>query len=116
MGPDVEAAELEPHRPLLTAARKLIERNYAQPLTPSRIARHVGMSPRWLQRDFQAVYGESLKSYLKRCRMQAADRLLAEGGDPHAVALLVGYHLEHSFVMDYKRWFGHLPGARSPQK
>jgi AraC-like DNA-binding protein len=81
-----------------------------RPLTMARIARHVGMSAMRLNREFERVYGEAPRTYLLRCRMEAARQLLDSGRPPQEVALRVGYAAQRNFESDFKRWFGMLPG------
>jgi AraC-like DNA-binding protein len=101
---DASASSAESARPRVAAARRWIERQYTRPLTVTRIARHVGLPPIRLEREFSALYGESPRELLMRCRMQEADRLMENGRTVTEIALLVGYSTERLFLSDYRRW------------
>jgi AraC-like DNA-binding protein len=98
------AADAESARPRIAAAKRWIERQYMRPLTITRIARHVGLPTLRLEREFSALYGESPRELLMRCRMQEADRLIDAGRTITEVALLVGYNTERLFLSDHRRW------------
>lgn len=74
------------------------------------LARHVGMSRTKLISGFKAVYGSSVESYWRDCRMQQATELLRNQrlsiGD---VAHQVGYAEVSSFTKAYSRHFGFAP-------
>lgn len=108
---EIIASAAESSRPRVAAARRWIERQYTRPLTLTRIARHVGLPTIRLEREFSALYGESPRELLTRCRMQEADRLIEAGRTVTEIALLVGYNTEHLFLSDYRRWKARRRGA-----
>ena len=85
-------------------ARAFIEAHFAQPITATRIARHVGLATPLLNREFQRAFGESPKQTLMSCRMRAAHDMLIDGRPATEVALLVGYHSDRRFASDYRKW------------
>ena len=85
-------------------ARVFIEAHFTHPITPTRIARHVGLSTPLLHREFHRAFGESPKQMLMSCRMRAAHDLLIDGMDATEVSLQVGYNSERTFSMDYRKW------------
>lgn len=89
--------------PRLFKVRRLIERCYADPLSPGRMARHAGFTATELRRQFEVCFGTTPEAYLIACRMRAADRLLASGKAETDVALLVGYSSYRRFVGDRQR-------------
>ncbi len=90
--------------PRMLQARAFIESHYHQPVTPTRVARHVGMATAWLQREFRRTWGETPQQTLLNCRMQEAERLLDAGIDPSDVAQQVGYSSARAFVADHRYW------------
>lgn len=89
----------------LRQARKIIEREYATPLTPQRLARRVQLPRIAFLRAFREAFGLTPQDYLRTCRMRHAARLLGEGWGADAAAQLVGYTRMSSFIGDYRRQF-----------
>jgi AraC-like DNA-binding protein len=85
-------------------ARAFIEAHFTHPITPTRIARHVGLATPLLNREFQRAFGESPRQVLMNCRMRAAHDRLADGTPTTEVALQVGYHSDRTFAADYRKW------------
>ena len=85
-------------------ARAFIEAHFTHPITPTRIARHVGLATPLLNREFQRAFGESPKQMLMSCRMRAAHDMLIDGTQATSVALQVGYHSDRRFAADYRKW------------
>jgi AraC-like DNA-binding protein len=81
------------------------------------LARQVAMSRTAFATRFKALVGESPLSYVARCRMSKATRLLRSSDATIAeVAARAGYVSEASFCRAFKRWLGTSPtvfrGAR----
>ena len=89
----------------LEQARLIIEAEYAAPLTALRLARRLRLPRLAFHQGFIDAFGTSPQGYLRRCRMLAAARLLADGIDRHAVAQRVGYAGLTPFAADYRREF-----------
>lgn len=89
----------------LHEARRIIEREFATPLTAQRLARRVRLPPLAFHHGFKTAFGQTMEAYLRAWRMQQAAALLAAGHDVPDVALLVGYTRYRRFVMDYRRVF-----------
>ena len=87
----------------LKAACKIIEREYASPLTAQRLARRLRLPRLAFQRAFLDAVGATPQQYLRSCRMRAAAQLLEAGRRAHDVAILVGYSRYGWFVADYRR-------------
>jgi AraC-like DNA-binding protein len=94
-----------PPESCLDRARLIIESEYASPLTAQRLARRLRLPRLAFHQGFLAAFGASPQHYLRRCRMQAAARLLSEGSDRHTVAQRVGYSAFTPFAADYRREF-----------
>ncbi len=73
--PDPRLRELA----LLRRVRDRIDRDYAQPLVVTALARVVHLSAGHLSRQFRAAYGESPYSYLMTRRIERAMTLLRRG-------------------------------------
>jgi len=74
------------------------------------LAEQAAMSPSSLRSKFKSCYGESLYSYLKRCRLDQAHDLLLEGYGVQQVAHRVGYTQASNFITAFRSHFGYAPG------
>jgi len=89
-----------------------IERNLKNPVTIEDISRDAEYSPWHLQRLFREETGYALKDYLRKRRLAAAARELAERDrNVLDVALDYGFGYEQSFIRAFEREFGVSPGA-----
>src|SRR5436190_13100625 len=76
----------------LRAARELLDERFAEPLRLADVAETVGVEPVRLARAFRRAYREPLSSYVRRQRVAAAARLLADDHEPIArVGSTVGF-------------------------
>lgn len=97
--------------PILQAQR-LIERDFAQPLTVVDLASAAGLSHRTFLRRFHAATGHAPASYLQQLRVEKARGELERGsGSTAAVAWSVGYQDAAAFSRVFKAVTGLTPGA-----
>ncbi len=78
------------------------------------LARHVGVSPRQLERVFAERVGVTPKNYLRVMRFQEVLRTLRGGVRSTAwaeVATSHGYYDQAHFIRDFKMFVGVTPGA-----
>jgi len=76
------------------------------------VAAALGVSSRFVNLCFRAVYGTSLQRYLRACRLAEARRRLAAGGEGllvKQVALDLGLWHFGRFARDYQALFGETP-------
>lgn len=79
------------------------------PLSVSRIARHLGTSPRTLQRTL-AMHGVTFRELVDSIRQEAALVLLAETGLPvREISECIGYRTPSAFARAFSRWTGRSP-------
>lgn len=80
--------------------------------TIDELSERFGMSPTVIKKCFKGVYGDSVYSYMKRYRLQMAERLLAEGtltiGE---IAAAVGYLNPNKFTSAFCSEYGMPPTA-----
>mgnify|MGYP001809813370 FL=1 len=89
-----------------------IERNLKNPVTIEDISRDAEYSPWHLQRLFREETGYAVKDYLRKRRLAAAARELAERDrNVLDVALDYGFGYEQSFIRAFEREFGVSPGV-----
>lgn len=96
--------------PPLAELLAYIGRNYAERLTPARLAARCGISPTTLFRLFRTHLGQSPKEYIIRLRMRHARTLLLEGELPvKEIAGRVGYDNPLYFSSEFHRVCGDSP-------
>ncbi len=96
----------------LRRARDLMDREYAQPLDVSALARQAYMSPGHFSRQFRAAYGETPYSYLMTRRIERAKTLLRRGDlSVTDVCLAVGCTSLGSFSARFTELVGESPSA-----
>lgn len=96
----------------LRRARDLMDREYANPLDVSAIARAALMSTAHFSRQFRAAYGETPYAYLMTRRIERAKALL-RGGDMSVtdVCFAVGCTSLGSFSARFTEVVGETPSA-----
>lgn len=98
----------------LRRARDLMDRDYAQPLDVSTMARQALMSPAHFSREFKLAYGETPYAYLMTRRVERAMALLRDGWTVTDAAMAVGASSLGSFSSTFTRLVGETPsGYRS---
>ncbi len=75
------------------------------------LASFCGVSVRQLERDFQRVFRQSPKNWLKALRLRAARKLLRDGGSVKETALSFGYRHPQHFSRDFRKFFGVSPSC-----
>jgi AraC family transcriptional regulator len=101
----------------LTRAIDIVEADLANAPTLSHLAREIGVHPAHLARSFRIARGESLGAYVRRRRIEEADRALAISDRPLAeIAAAAGFCDQAHFTRVYRRHFGSSPGARRRQR
>ncbi|MFJ5531349.1 helix-turn-helix transcriptional regulator [Streptomyces sp. NPDC093261] len=96
----------------LRRARDRMDREYAQPLDVSALARTALMSPGHFQRTFRAAYGETPYGYLMTRRIERAKALLRRGDlTVTEVCLAVGCTSLGSFSSRFTELVGETPSA-----
>lgn len=106
--------------PAVAPAVHAVHDDPAHPWTVESLAAQGSLSRAAFARRFTKIVGEPPLTYVTRCRMTGAGRLLRESDLAlSAVAERVGYHSEYAFARAFKREFGCAPGryraiVRSP--
>jgi AraC family transcriptional regulator len=93
-------------------ARRLIEEDFASPLSLAGIASAVGVHPVHLARQFRASQGCTVGDYIRRVRVGFARRELVMTDRPIAeIALSAGFFDQSQLTKTFKRVTGRTPGA-----
>ena len=77
-------------------------------ITLARLAEQFSYSKFYIEKKFQAAYGEGIMAYRNRKRMEAAQKLLPTASVTE-VAQQLGYHSIYSFSRAFKNFFGYPP-------
>jgi AraC-like DNA-binding protein len=93
----------------LRRARDLMDRDFAEPLQVSSMARAALMSPAHFTRKFRAAYGETPYSYLMTRRIERAMALLRQGTSVTEACLSVGCTSLGSFSSRFTEVVGLTP-------
>ena len=91
-------------------ARGYIEACFAEGLSLSQLAGHVGLSPYHLLRVFRAELGMPPYAYLESVRIRQAQRLIAGGKSLAQVAAEVGFSSQSHLTNRFKQIIGVTPG------
>ncbi|MEU4093770.1 helix-turn-helix transcriptional regulator [Streptomyces sp. NPDC026673] len=96
----------------LRRARDAMDRDYAEPLDVTALARTALMSPGHFSRSFRAAYGETPYSYLMTRRIERAKALLRRGDlTVTEVCFAVGCTSLGSFSSRFTELVGESPSA-----
>ncbi|MBQ8175222.1 MAG: helix-turn-helix domain-containing protein [Clostridia bacterium] len=88
-----------------------LDEHFTGPVTADALAKHCFYNPAYLGRVFKAVYGKSLKEYIRERRMEYAAELLSDGKlSVDEVIERVGYTGKGQFYKHFYAHFGTSPG------
>ena len=107
-----EVSEAEALLQAHLAAVAWIENHLLEPMTVKSIADRAGYSPSRFSRGFTRLQGESVMSYVRGRRLEAAMRRLLTDPDARIVDLAFdsGFDSQEAFTRAFARAFGHPPG------
>lgn len=89
-----------------------LRKHYTDKLRVDELAQHAGMSSSAFHRQFKLTTAHSPLQFQKRLRLLEARKLLLTAASTiTAVAYDVGYESPSQFGREYRRMFGHPPGA-----
>ncbi|WP_054665887.1 AraC family transcriptional regulator [Lacticaseibacillus camelliae] len=98
--------------PLVDRAMSLIDQDFAEPLTPSSLAKQLHVSATTLNAQFQASLKMSVTRYLRQVRLMKARELLLTSNKPiDYVATAVGFANQRALARNFKGWKGMTPSA-----
>lgn len=93
-------------------ARRLIERDFASPVSLAGIAASVGVHPVHLARQFRASEGCTVGEYIRQVRVAFARQQLSASARPIAeIALAAGFSDQSQLTKSFKRVTGQTPAA-----
>jgi len=95
--------------PVVIRAQTWIEQHHKEPVDYDRLARTCGVSRRSLERRFRKATGETPLGYLQQVRVEAAKRLLEEGGRSFDE---ITYGIGYEDVSFFRKVFIRLTGLR----
>ena len=93
-------------------ARRIIEHEFASPLSLARIAAEIGVHPVHLARQFRAAHACTVGEYIRMVRVAFARRQLTATDDPiAAIALDAGFADQSQLTKSFKRVTAETPAA-----
>lgn len=95
--------------PLARRLRGLLDDRFAESFTIAAAAQELGTHPSHLVRVFSHTYGIAPHRYLVARRVDAARRLLIDGGRPADVAARTGFHDQAHLTRHFRRVLGVTP-------
>ncbi len=94
----------------LERSRQYIEEHLDEKISLDKLAQVAYLSKYHYHRIFRAVYGEAVKSYIKRIRLENSARLLNYSQmSVHEIAIRTGYDSQSAFSTAFKKYFGMSP-------
>jgi transcriptional regulator GlxA family with amidase domain len=97
-------------KPILIEAVRRMEESLSRPLSPSVIARDLGISQRQLERQFKTQLGRTPVAYHRDLRLDQARRMLTQSTlSVTVIALTCGFGSPSHFAQLYRQRFGKLP-------
>lgn len=102
-----------PERARLTALHERIRHHPGAEYRLATLASDAAMSTSSLRQKFRRLYGYTLFEHIRRCRLEQARRLLAQGQSVQQVAHACGFKHATNFATAFKRAFGVTPHTSS---
>lgn len=91
----------------------IIEADLAHAPALGQLSQQVGMHPAHVARLFRFAFGETIGEYVRRRRVEEADRALVGSDRPLCeIAIASGFADQSHFTRVYRRHFGVSPGVR----
>ncbi|CAM3500652.1 helix-turn-helix domain-containing protein [Isoptericola cucumis] len=104
-------AELTGAASRATAMAQFVAEHYRSPISPADVARAVHLSPSHAMTLFKRVVGTTIGTYIARCRVAEAQRLLLTSTRTTAeVAHAAGFTAQSSFYDTFRQVCGTAPG------
>lgn len=111
-GTNHQLVPLNPKPSLLTLkTKRLIDNAYLEHLSIANIARHLGVTPEHVSRQFKRDFGLSPSAYLHKLRVADAPLRLARGEEILSVSHDVGYNDLSRFYKQFRKTTATSPGA-----
>jgi len=98
--------------PWMSRIIDMVESDLACAPTLGQLAVQIGLHPAHLSRAFRRACGETLGEYVRRRRVEEADRALHSDLSLAEIAAQAGFSDQAHFTRVFRRHFGMSPGAR----
>jgi AraC-like DNA-binding protein len=91
--------------------KELLDEDCINGHTAAQLSSQLGISRNVLQLGFKKLYGESIREYKLRKRMERSCALLDVGKDVKVVAQELNYTKSRAFSSAFKRFYGYNPSV-----
>lgn len=93
----------------VTAYKELLDTHCCIGDPAAQISAQFGVSRNIMQMGFRKLFGESIREYKLRKRMERSQELLQAGHDIKAVAKTLNYTEARAFTSAFKKYYGDTP-------
>lgn len=93
----------------IVAAKEIFDHNLGDECTAYKMASTYGVCRNVLQKAFKEEYGEGIRDYRLRVRMEKSKDMLAEGKDAKEVSITLRYSNPSAFNNAFKKYFKVTP-------
>jgi len=93
----------------VTAYKELLDMHCCNGDSAGKLSPQYGVSRNVLQQAFKKLYGESIREYKLRLRMERSRQLLNEGKDIKEIAIVLNYSKARAFTTAFKKYYGVTP-------
>lgn len=94
------------------AVRALLHEAWAEPLTLAMLARHAGVHPITVSKNFRRYFGTTLSTYLRQLRLRRSLPMVATDAERlSGVAFRCGFADQSHFTRAFRQQTGFSPGA-----
>ncbi|OQP45436.1 hypothetical protein A4H97_32340 [Niastella yeongjuensis] len=93
----------------VTCYKELLDEHCANGDPAHKLSLQMGVSRNVLQQGFRKLFGESIREYKLRIRMERGRTLFDLGKDLKDVAHELNYTKTRAFTTAFKRFYGHTP-------
>jgi|GEM_PF-958103 len=97
---------------LLYDLKSFLDKHFLLSFTLPDLAKQIGINEFKLKKGFKALFSFTVFGYIHHLRMQHSFHLIQQREIPlSAIAAIIGYQSDASFVRAFKNYYGYLPGS-----
>ena len=93
----------------VTAYKELLDTHCCIGDPAGKLSAQFGVSRNILQLGFKKLFGETIREYKLRLRMERSQQLLDEGKDIKEIAIILNYTKARAFTTAFRKYYGVTP-------